>query len=280
MKGSDNQFPKLTIAEHAAPGTPGDGLFYVYVKTDGKFYTKNDAGTEVCLSDGLTNPMNAAGDVIYGGASGTPTRLGKGTALQVFRMKSDATIPEWAAPGGGVLALLSSWAHSINVTTIDIAMPASWESTYQGVLVMMNIRTDRGSQALEGIRMRLSTGGTYDTGTNYWNRSVETGDTATTQSSATEDSIWIGRFSFPGATADANVFGYGELRLLGANMSGPFTSVRGHSLTLSTAATYRHNEVYGMWKNGGVVDGLRFYTANTTNMLTGSWIKIYGIKAA
>ena len=41
----------------------------------------------------LTNPMSAAGDIIYGGSSGTPTRLAKGTAGQVLTMNSSATAP-------------------------------------------------------------------------------------------------------------------------------------------------------------------------------------------
>lgn len=48
-KASDNQFPKVTFAESAAPSTPAAGLLYVYAKTDGKLYTKNDAGTEIEL---------------------------------------------------------------------------------------------------------------------------------------------------------------------------------------------------------------------------------------
>lgn len=37
---------------------------------------------------GMTNPMTTAGDIIVGGASGTPTRLGKGTDGQVLKMVS------------------------------------------------------------------------------------------------------------------------------------------------------------------------------------------------
>ena len=36
----------IDIAERATPATPASGRFYVYAKTDGKLYYKNDAGTE------------------------------------------------------------------------------------------------------------------------------------------------------------------------------------------------------------------------------------------
>ena len=50
---------------------------------------------------GMENPMTTAGDIIYGGADGTPTRLAKGTASQVLKMNSGATAPEWADESGG-----------------------------------------------------------------------------------------------------------------------------------------------------------------------------------
>lgn len=47
---------------------------------------------------GMTNPMTTAGDIIYGGSGGTPTRRAIGSAGQVLRTNSGATAPEWANP--------------------------------------------------------------------------------------------------------------------------------------------------------------------------------------
>lgn len=47
------------------------------------------------VSGGMSNPMSAQGDIIYGGSSGTPTALAKGTAGQLLAMNSGATAPEW-----------------------------------------------------------------------------------------------------------------------------------------------------------------------------------------
>lgn len=49
----------------------------------------------------MNNPMTTAGDVLYGGASGAPTRLAVGTAGQVLTVNAGATAPEWAAAGAG-----------------------------------------------------------------------------------------------------------------------------------------------------------------------------------
>lgn len=50
LPAEDNEFPYVTFAESAAPSTPASGLGLVYLKSDGKWYAKNDAGTEVELT--------------------------------------------------------------------------------------------------------------------------------------------------------------------------------------------------------------------------------------
>jgi hypothetical protein len=51
------------------------------------------------VGGGMTNPMTTAGDMIYAGSSGIPTRLPKGTDDQYLKLVSGA--PTWAAGGGG-----------------------------------------------------------------------------------------------------------------------------------------------------------------------------------
>ena len=48
------------------------------------------------------SPMTTAGDIIIGGASGTRTKLGIGTANQLLRTNSGATAPEWASTLSGL----------------------------------------------------------------------------------------------------------------------------------------------------------------------------------
>lgn len=50
-------------------------------------------------SGGMTNPMTTAGDLITGGASGAPGRLGVGSSGQVLKVVGG--VPAWAAEGGG-----------------------------------------------------------------------------------------------------------------------------------------------------------------------------------
>lgn len=48
------------------------------------------------LDGKMTNPMTTGGDIIYGGASGTPTRLANGAAGQVLRSSGGTSAPTWA----------------------------------------------------------------------------------------------------------------------------------------------------------------------------------------
>lgn len=55
----------------------------------------------------ITNPMTTGGDVIYGGASGTPTRLANGTAGQVLQSNGTTLAPTWTAAGAGDMIIAS-----------------------------------------------------------------------------------------------------------------------------------------------------------------------------
>ncbi len=69
--GTNKRIPFSTLLTMAGVGTGGGG-------------------------GGMTNPMTTAGDVIYGGASGTPARLPIGTSGQGYTVASGS--PAWASP--------------------------------------------------------------------------------------------------------------------------------------------------------------------------------------
>ena len=78
-------------------------------------------GTDVAIADGGTgagtatagfdalSPMSAEGDIIYGGSSGTVTRLGKGSDDEVLTLASG--VPTWAAATAGTPTYTSSSAN-------------------------------------------------------------------------------------------------------------------------------------------------------------------------
>lgn len=90
-----------TLAGRPAAGRAGR----LYFATDaaGTMYRDNGSSWDSVetSASGMTNPMTTQGDIIYGGASGSPTRLGIGTAGQVLKVNAGATAPEWGAASGG-----------------------------------------------------------------------------------------------------------------------------------------------------------------------------------
>lgn len=69
----------------------------------------------------MTNPMTTSGDVIYGGASGVPTRLASGSNGDVLTLA--AGIPSWAAPSGGSITILGYVRYT------DFSLSSGWGST-------------------------------------------------------------------------------------------------------------------------------------------------------
>lgn len=59
----------------------------------------NATGCQSITASGMSNPMTTAGDIIIGGASGTPARLAAGSNTFVLTMVSGS--PAWSAAGGG-----------------------------------------------------------------------------------------------------------------------------------------------------------------------------------
>jgi len=53
----------------------------------------------------MTNPMTTGGDIIYGGASGTPTRLANGSAGQVLTSAGTTLPPTWETPASAGLTV-------------------------------------------------------------------------------------------------------------------------------------------------------------------------------
>ncbi len=83
---------------------------------------------------GMTNPMTTAGDLIVGGASGTPARLAKGTDGQVLGMVSGAQA--WVTPSAGSSDTYQTTSSSSGVLTLDRAT-----ANYFGVTLSENVTT-------------------------------------------------------------------------------------------------------------------------------------------
>ena len=157
----------------AASAVPAGTLYYV---TDETMTERSTGSAWEDVSDaggGLTNPMTAAGDVIYGGASGTPTSLAVGTAGQVLKVNAGATAPEWGAAGGGWTQLAT---NTLGGSTPSVSF-SSISGAYTDLLLEMWARTD--NAALGDVPLVRVGNTTVDSGTNYDEAMYKFGDTAT-----------------------------------------------------------------------------------------------------
>jgi len=69
------KFPMLLFSERTAPGVPGANHSAIYVKSDGLFYSKDDAGTETVLSGGGGSTSSHYNDdiaVTFGNTAAAP----------------------------------------------------------------------------------------------------------------------------------------------------------------------------------------------------------------
>lgn len=80
-KASANVFPKLIGAEGAAPGTPAAATAILYVKADGLWYSKDDAGVETLVSGGVAGAAAFVGCRAYNSTTQTVTAATETTVL-------------------------------------------------------------------------------------------------------------------------------------------------------------------------------------------------------
>lgn len=94
----------------------------------------------------MINPMTTGGDIVYGGASGVPTRLANGSAGQVLTSAGTTAAPTWATPTTGT------------VTSVAMSVPAFLSISGSPI-------TTSGTLAvtLSGTALPIANGGTAGT---------------------------------------------------------------------------------------------------------------------
>ena len=104
----------------------------------------------------MTNPMTTGGDVIYGGASGTPTRLANGSAGQVLTSAGGTSAPTWQTPAGGytVTAVSSNITlASANIYLVDTSSARSLQLPSPSSTFITYIKDSTGSAQTNNITL-------------------------------------------------------------------------------------------------------------------------------
>lgn len=125
---------------------------------------------DVSQVSGFANPMTTLGDVIYGAASGTPTRLaGNTTTTKQFLSQtgtgSASAAPSWSAVTKSDVGLsnventaLSTWSGSSNITTLGTVTTGTWNASTiavnkggTGATSLTGVLVGNGTSAVTGV---------------------------------------------------------------------------------------------------------------------------------
>ena len=101
-------------------------------------------GTDVAVADGGTgagtatagfdalSPMTTVGDIMYGGSSGTVTRLAASTDGHVLTATGAGSAPAWEAAAGGGITEINHWALDTDMTAAGTIVNGFYEPNSRG----------------------------------------------------------------------------------------------------------------------------------------------------
>lgn len=203
-KASDNVFPKLIGSEGAAPGTPASATAILYVKSDGLWYSKDDAGVETLVSGGSASGIAATivdvkGDIIAATAADTVARLAAGANGTILMAASgESTGLKYQFPMRFKISTGSD-VSSVSFADTDLLFPVLTSTSYVFEFHLYCFT----NAASVGIRLAIN-GPAGATG--RWGAYVPTSASSATSTTvgigqnATLDSVLVGTTTGPGAS--------------------------------------------------------------------------------
>jgi len=211
--------------------------------------------------------MTTAGDVIYGGASGVPTRLANGSNGQVLTSSGGTSAPTWTAGPGMVLIETQTPSGVANVE-FTVSNPSQYNQ-----YVIVADRMIPSTDSVNGY-IQISTGSGYKT-TNYSHQSFRWTTSATGVAGSTSDSVWNltgGGENFGNSAGESISF---EVKIFGSNavntrrratwtMEGQWASASYVSINGSGSVT----------SDADYIDKVKFYFSSGN--LTSGTINLYG----
>ena len=234
---------------------------------------KRQGGTNATTKAGAfdaLSPMTTAGDIIYGGTSGTGTRLAKGNDGDVLTLASGA--PSWAAPAGvtSIGAISGTNTNGASITSGVLSLSPAGSSN--GGVVTTGTQTFAGAKTfsanLVSNGVKLGTvGGTSNllVGSNAMNTTTTTSDYNTaigtytlTSITTGQNNIALGYSSLYNLTTGSENVALGTAAL-NSHISGSYNVAVGNS-ALKSSTTSNKNTALGYWSGYSYTTG----SGNTT----------------
>ena len=124
LAGSIAQNKMSAVTASRALESDASGFYAVSVTTSVElgYLSGVTSSVQTQINSKMTNPMTTGGDVIYGGASGLPTRLVNGSAGQVLSSSGGTVAPVWT---GSPTLLTPVVTNQIDLTGGQIKFPAT-----------------------------------------------------------------------------------------------------------------------------------------------------------
>ncbi len=145
----DNTDPdKIIISSTSATGFTPENVANKATDLTGPNNTKypTTQAVSTALDGKMTSPMTTGGDLIYGGASGTPTRLANGSAGQVLTSSGGTAAPTWKSPlelpDLSVSSTVLSWDHASQYKAISSNTTFTWTAPTSGSVTTTFIVTN------------------------------------------------------------------------------------------------------------------------------------------
>jgi len=257
-----------------SPSTPDANIVRIYVKSDGKFYRKNDAGVEEEIGN-VTEFISAL--FAEGSAPATPA-VGKviiyAKADGKVYSKDDAGVETLMSGGESRVGLIATGSMSGLSAVIISSIPA----TYTQLVLSVQARSNNATE--DFMTVRVGNGAIDTLATNYARIGLfATGATPSSNGDSGVVANLISNCSIGSATVP-NRYSYLHMVLPFYN-SGIFKNVHyTHNTSIATSPSdQKFVSGAGYWLTNSIIDTIGIY-ANASTFATNSTYSLIGIKGS
>lgn len=225
----------LTAANGAIPYSTASAIALLAPGSSGQVLLSGGPGAPTWGAAPLTNPMTTGGDIIYGGASGVPTRLANGSAGQYLASGGGTAAPVWTTVKAPTIQKFTSGSGTYTTPTSPVPLyirvvmvgggaGAAGSGSSPGSVTA-------GGNTTFGTTLLAANGGALASGFNGG-----AGGTASLGSGPVGIAIQGGQAGGSSASLNTTLGGMGGVSFLGGNGSGGIISGNGSAAAANSGS--------------------------------------------